>query len=86
MHRPFPLHPQGSDIPRQSHRWKKSRPVISAPNPFLITVSDGVGLPALTVSVMVVDMMKQIQLFKPVDRKFLGKIPVSVVVLVQNIV
>jgi hypothetical protein len=34
----------------------------------------------------VVDMMKQIQLFKPVDRKFFGKIPVSVVVLVQNLV
>lgn len=35
----------------------KSRPVISAPNPFLMTFSEGVGAGAVTVSVIVVDMV-----------------------------
>lgn len=49
----------------------KFRPVISAPKPFLMTLSEEGGLCAVTVSVRVVDMMKQIQLLlvELVDRK-----------------
>lgn len=40
--------------------FANSRPQISAPKPFLMTLRDGVGLGAVTVLVIVIDMLKSI--------------------------